>query len=79
MTQFLINKYVITDKTFKISAPASADKIKRIFSNMLSEKQLNILAKYDGIFALFVNETSDESAPREVKPDSVNRRKQYKE
>ena len=79
MVQLLINKYVIKDKTFRISAPADMDTIKKIFSNMLSEKQLNTLAKYDGIFALFVEETSDDSAPREVKPDSVNRRRQYKE
>ena len=79
MVQLLINKYVIEDKTFRISTPASMDTIKKIFSNMLSEKQLNVLSKYDGIFALFVDETSNNSAPREVKPDSVNRRRQYKE
>ena len=46
---------------------------------MLSEKQLNTLSKYDGIFALFVDETINANSPKEVKPDSINRRKQYKE
>lgn len=51
----LLNKFVIEDKTFKISAPADADTVKRIFGNTLTPKQLGVLEKQDGVLCLFVD------------------------
>lgn len=79
LTMRLLNKFVIEDKTFKISAPADSDTIKRIFGNTLTPKQLGVLEKQDGVLCLFVDNSVRGKWRTELDPDVKEKRAQYKE
>lgn len=76
MVKNLLNEYVVTDKTFRVSAPSGVGEVKTVFGHTLTEQQLAKLAGFDGIVALFSVEAvpAGERGDNKLKPDSVQRR-----
>lgn len=81
MVKNLLNEYVVTDKTFRVSAPSGVAEAKTVFGHALTEQQLAKLAGFDGIVALFSVEAvpTGKNGDNRVKSGSVERRANMKE
>lgn len=72
-----VNEYVVEDKTFRISVPASLETIKYFFGHSLSEGQLSKLAGHGAYIVMFVKDSVPSDDGNVPRPEVAAARKTY--